>query len=238
MGGYRRNDSMGELDYSLVDEKLTIMDNDDVDILHNGNNGYFQTANSFVINKAIRRSQKERIPLESALIQEYENYGYHTDEAKKKTEKAFKVIEAMDRSMKPLDKDMQVARFTTNKWLRTVLKKMGVYTNDMSLVPTPNLHYEVRKRIDKINDMLSNNSVTYYDQSFNSATYNLSFSDAAFLGRPVRIEYIGTKGTKAVFSPFEESEVVFDRKSGIEIERIGWDDDRYQLVIYGRTVKK
>lgn len=240
MGGYRKS---RDTVYSEVDSRHTPITTEDYDTLTGGGsgwgNGYFQTSNSFIINKAIRRSEKERLPLSMTLVQEYENYGYSASEAEQKKDKALKVVEAMDRSMKPLDKDIPVARFTTNKWLRTALQKMGVYDPAWATVSTFSLHDFVRDKIDQINDVLSKNTVTYYDQAFNSATYNLSFSDSAFLGRPVRIEYIGTKGTNVVFSPTDdESEVVFDRKAGLQIERMGWDDHRQQLVIYGRTTKK
>lgn len=236
MGAYRKS-TISE--YSDVDKRHTPISDEDRAILVNGSKGYFQSWNSFIINKAIRRSQKERIPLESALVQQYEEEGFHTDDAERRKDQALKVIESMDRSMKPLDKDVDVVRMTTNKWLRTALQKMGVYTDDLKSVATDYLHNIVRTRIDKINETLANNDVIYYDQAFNSATYNTSLSDSAFSDRPVRIEYVGTKGTNAVFSPTDsESEVVFDRKSGLQIERIGWDSDKYQLVIYGRTTKK
>lgn len=236
MGAYRKST---EMVYSDVDSRTTPISDEDKAILKNGSNGYFQTANAFMINKAIRQSQKERIPLVDALEYQYRQYGYSTQQSEEKAQKALKVIDAMDRNMHPLDRDINVVRMTTNKWLRTLLQKIGAYDSELKNVSTDFLHNIVSKRLDKINNILSKNDVTYYDQAFNSATYNLKMDDQAFNGRPVRIEYVGTKGTNAMFSPTgKESEVVFDRKSGLNIERMAWDDDKYQLVVYARTTKK
>ena len=229
-------------EYSYVDQRLTPMSDEDKKWLNGWGNqyGYFQTSESWRINKAIRDSAQFGIPLQEAIGNYHPGWDLDSDETRNaKIDKVMKTIRTMDKNMKPLDDDIKVVRMTTGKWLLSMLKSFGLATPDLDTVTPDMLHYIVRKRMDKINDFLQNNDATYYDQTFQSATYNLSLSDSAFSNRPVRIEYVGTKGTKAMFSPTgEESEIVFDRKSGLDIQRLGWDDDKNQLVIYGKTRKK
>jgi len=239
--GSRRQYSGG---YSDVATKSTDISDADKAILDGDSNwyGYFQTSESWRLNKAIREHEVNGVPLDDAIRAQHPQWNALSPEVQEsRLNRVKKTLATMDKNMKPLDADINVVRLTTGKWLLSMLKSFGLATPDLNSVDPDVLHYIVQKRMDKINNFLENNDAIYYDKTFQSATYNLSLSDSAFKDwhHPVRIEYVGTKGTKALFSPTgQESEVVFDRKSGLNIKKLEWDNDHNELIIRAKTTKK
>ena len=230
--------------YSEVDRHYTEISEEDKAILDGWVNdyGYFQTPQSWRINKALRNHEQFGIPLDQAILDQHDSWSFLSEEMQQtRIDKIKQTIRTMDKNMKPLDKDINVVRMTTGKWLLSMLQSFGLDKDGWDSVSSDQLHNSVRPYIDELNKFLSENDATYYDQTFQSATYNTSLSDSAFVDwhHPVRIEYVGTKGTKAMFSPTgEESEIVFDRKSGLKIEGFSWDPMKQELVVHARTTKK
>ena len=240
MGAYGRKTT----EYSSVSAKATPISDKDKEILdgHVNTYGYFQTPESWRLNKAIRNHEMNGVPLDEAILEQYPSWKLLSPEAQEnRLNRVKKTLTTMDKNMKPLDADINVIRMTTGKWLLSMLKSFGLDAPNYSTIDPDNLHWVIKEDLGKINNFLENNNAIYYDKTFQSATYNLSLSDSAFTDwhHPVRIEYVGTKGTKALFSPTElESEVVFDRKSGLNIQKLEWDVMKSELVIRAKTTKK
>ena len=217
--------------YSDVDTHYTEVNPEDFKhMLENDNiwhSGYFQTSNSWKINKALREASQQGISIKEAVAEEFKHRDDEVDEA-------LKTIEAMDRSMRPLNKDTQLIRFADANYLE---KLTGSLPEDVQ----GRLHDAARgfrPFLQSDVDMLRSAILadTVHENAFMSTTYNTTLSDSAFSDRHVRINIDATAGTPVLYSPTgRESECVVNRHEGYGINDVQLSDDMRTLILSVET---
>lgn len=172
---------------SNADSKFTMMTDEDIAILSGliepPPGGYFQVGagGSYSINSALRKGDISDLSASNKRI-----------------------INVMDRNMKPLDKDIDVIRFVGKGYLLSLGVDKNLIMNVLGgdEVSLARLRHTVFKQ-------------TISEKGFMSTTYNQNLDDSAFAGRFDRICRINLKckkGNKVLFSPSKvESEMVLER---------------------------
>ena len=203
-----------------MDSRTTQMSEEDKRQVGGGDweNRYFQSSNAFDINEALRVVARdggdERAELEKRL---------RRIKSDADVQETLKTIDAMDRNMKPLNKNIRVVRLADNEYLHAVLNACGVNTNGI---------WGKLRDADTLANIKSKIvGAKIFEHGYMSTTYNLSLDDSAFRGRPVKLDMDVSKGTKAMFSPTnDESEMVLARKSGYTIKDVYTDKDGYLVL--------
>ena len=222
--GRKRQDtySHNSDDFSDVDSHTTKMSDEDRKIVDSNynSNGYFQTWNAFEINEALRYAHDNNVSIEDGITKTGDN-----------VEKQMQTIDAMDRNMKPTNKDMNVIRLADSNYLNRVLSgavQSGVLNQDVA----DRLEDFAKGFKGKISDSdlsaLKSALVggTIHENAYASCTYNLSLKDSAFTGRKIKLDMDVKAGTKGMFSPTgRESEFVLDRHSGYDVSDVYIGED-------------
>ena len=103
---------------SNVDTRHTPMSAEDVkQVSGDWSTGYFQTANAFDINHILRTVEENGTSLKQELEDFYGGI---------RAANVQKTIDAMDRNMRPIDKDMKVVRMAGRNYADTLFKSLGV----------------------------------------------------------------------------------------------------------------
>jgi len=221
--------------YSDVDTHYTKINPDDfTHMVHRSgiyNSGYFQSANSWKINGALRDAVADGISVRASLELEYGD----EDELAE----AYRTIDAMDKSMLPLNKDIELVRMADNGYLENLITNGGAELDDDVRGRLMDASKGFRK-FDE-NDVAELRRVLLGDfvreHAYMSTTYDTSLTDSEFSYRRVRINIDAKAGTPAIFSPTGmESECVLSRNVGYGINDIQVSADGRQLIISVETV--
>lgn len=197
--------------YSDVDNRTTPMSDADieqvVDIAP-----YFQSSNSFTINKLLREMGDDA-SLEDTFS------GWQS--------RNLVTVQTMDRNMLPLNKDINVARMAAYGYLQTIMRGAG-FSNDEVRQAT----FGNQDVIDKMNARLAGTVV--YEKQFLSTSYNTNEFNGAFRDRPLKMNIVGKAGTHAMFNPNKdewdnESEMVFARGTGHKLVKFYYANDKLQV---------
>lgn len=197
--------------YSDVDNRTTPMSDADieqvVDIAP-----YFQSSNSFTINKLLREMSDD-----ASLEDVFSGW----------QRRNLETVRAMDRNMLPLNKDINVARMAAQGYLQTIMRGAG-FSNDEVRQAT----FGNQEVIDKMNARLAGTVV--YEKQFLSTSYNTNEFNSAFRDRPLKMNIVGKAGTHAMFNPNKdewdnESEMVFARGTGHKLMKFYYANDKLQV---------
>lgn len=152
-----------------------------------GWSGYFQTGNSFDLNEKLRNGK----PL---------------------SDKNKKVVDALDRNMKPSTKDIQVNRMVGESFLRD---QLGIHSDA-----------DLQKAVGKVTVC----------KAYSSTSYDMS--ENVFSSRNVSLKINAPKGTKMLISPTgEEAEILLGRNTAMKINGIktstnGWGQKTYTIDVH------
>lgn len=207
----KRNREKSNDYYSDVDSRTTYMsdkDREQVGGSSNWESRYFQSSNSFRLNRALREGAMEGDESVQDSLKAYFGRNW---------EKQLKTVEAMDRNMRPLNKDINVVRLADEGYLASILKSFNIDNaiKERLIDGAGSWGGSFRQSdVDELNRYLRNNDVVITEPSYMSTTYNTSLSDSAFSRRMVKLELSVKAGRKAMFSPTgEESEMVLARNT-------------------------
>ena len=217
--------------YSHVDTRTTPMSAEDIkQVSGDWSTGYFQTGTSFGINKSLRRVAEEGVSLDKALD---DRFGRDVNEIKK-------TIEAMDRNMHPIDKDMKLVRLVDSNYTDKLFKSLGVSDEIRKAVNNMTLRGSLGAEQDKYLSELKEKLVGAHVQepSYMSCSHDLQLKGSAFKSRRVALDIEAPKGTMGMFSPTrQEAEFVLARNSGYHITNIRFDQKDHRLVFEVRMGK-
>lgn len=177
---------------------------------------YFQSANSFRINEALREAS-DRGDTNAAIFSN-------------------PTVQAMDRSMRPTNADMRVLRKCDNNFLDRIMGLSGVPEDVASRLSSAAMGLGRFNQADV--DVLKSKLVggTFHENAFMSTTYNNTLSDSAFRGRRITLDISVAKGTPGLFSWTRmESEFVMARTVGQNVADIQITDGGRQLKFITRT---
>ena len=212
-------------DYSDVYTHKTAIPKDDIDIITNGSTGYIGTGHSFLINRILRESESDA-DLRNTLKKASNDpsvFG-NTDE-----DKFFETLNTMDRNMKPLNGNIQVARMAELDFMTSVLKQINMDGLKIGFGGKVDENW-LYANVDKINDTLSGAIIT--EKSYISTTYDLTMKRSFFASRPIKLEMNVAKGANALFSPFDdEAEMVRARSSSYKVNGFRWDSSINKFVM-------
>ena len=219
-----------ETRYSDVDTHYTEVNPEDYKAMipHGWETGYFQTGNAFDINNALRASAEYGYSLQEAV-----ELNWATEETQ---QAALKTIEAMDRSMSPLNKDTKLVRMADELYLEKLMSNAGLPEDVQGRLydATRGFTKFRQEDVDALRSAILADTV--HENAFMSTTYNTSLSDSMFTDRRVRIEIDAVAGTPALYSPTGlESECVLGRDVGYGINDVQMSEDGRRLIISVET---
>lgn len=190
--------------YSSVDAKRTPISSEDQAIICRssfGNSTYFASPTGFLINKALREVSGMAGDEMTNLRKVLRSYSMTSADV----DAAIKTIQTMDKNMQPLDGDIQVTRWVDEEYLHAVLRSAGVEREAGEMTS---------KDVELIKSKLLDSNIQ--ESGFISTSYDESKS--LFDGRPIRLNLLVKKGTKAIFSPLgNEAELTISRNSSYKI---------------------
>lgn len=196
--------------YSDVDNRKTPMSEEDArqvtEIMP-----YFQSSNSFTINRILREMDDDAT-LESAFTGWWE--------------RNLKTVEAMDRNMLPLNKDIQVARMAADEFYENMMRGGGFSERDIDRAK-----WGDQAVIDRMNAKLAGTVVT--EKQFLSTSWDTHKFDSAFIDRPLKVNFTAKAGTHAMFNPTKiewdnESEMVLARGGSYKFLKFYYEDGKLQ----------
>ena len=177
--------------YSDVDSHTTPMSDEDKEQIGFSDARYFNSSDSFTINAVLREAADNDDDIDEVLREHVMNSFWH-DESD--IEKLRATIDAMDRSMSPTNKDMEVTRMADSSYLNRIMSLAGVPQDVQD-----SLHNALRgftkfnqQDVDILKSYLT--AGTVYESAFMSSTYNKTLSDSAFSSRSIRIDINVIKG--------------------------------------------
>lgn len=209
--GKNGSTSINNTRYSDVDSRSTPMSDADIEqVLDIA--PYFQSSNSFTINKLLREMSDD-----ASLEEVFSGW----------QRRNLETVRVMDRNMLPLNKDINVARMAAEGYLQTIMRGAG-FSNDEIRQAT----FGNQEVIDRMNARLA--GTTVYEKQFLSTSYNTNEFNGAFINRPLKMNIVGKAGTHAMFNPNtdrddNESEMVFARGTGHKLLKFYYANDQLQV---------
>ena len=201
--------------YSDVDSRTTPMPEEDITQVTEGWAPYFQSSNSFRINEVLRNMEDGQ-SLEDAFTG--------------RNEKNLATVQAMDRNMLPLNKDIQVARMAAEEYLSNLMLGAGFTYSEMRDAINGD-----QSVIDRMNAKLAGTKIT--EKQLMSTSYETNEFDWAFRNRPLKMNIDVKAGTHAMFNPTRsddtESEMVLAR--GTEHKLLKFYYEHRQLQVKAET---
>ena len=183
--------------------------------------GYFQSALSWNINKALRDSYDQGISVGDALSKS----SFVSDDMK---ESMLKTIETMDRNMKPLNADVESTRLVDHNYFKRITQGLGLSEDTLK-----GLYEDVIMGTVKDGDALKQlkealTGMKICENGYISTCLDPNLTNLISTiknGKHVKIELSISKGTKAMFSPTKlEDELVVDRHASYKITDVGVRD--------------
>lgn len=234
----KKKEESTPIEYSDVDKRFTRVNDKDLKQMTNRRGaGFFQTSNSFDINAALRRAVNEGRSEEDVFKEEFSNgntFGSATWQEQLET------VRAMDRNMRPADREFTMTRMASKPWLASLCRQAGIpeSSGNELIRSLRNGDFDTAQQI--LDNSIKPNVIggTFRENAF--ASHSIDLSANVFTSRDIQIVNSVSKGTNVLFSPTKmESEVVLSRfaESNITnmyIARRRWDNSG-QLVIEVRS---